>query len=173
MIIVLQYADEAAFPSLTADGLQRSLDIMSEAYLHIGIMINTMRTKIISASAHDAPTFSIRGNQLKNSENFTYLSSNISLSGDLTNESQRRINLASSAFVRRSKRVFGKQNLTIHTKIAVYYEVVISIISYGCETWVLCRRHIWLLESFHIRLPQLFTGLPGWHKMTHSEIKSI
>ena len=31
MIFALQYADGAAFPSLTADGLQRSLDVMSEA----------------------------------------------------------------------------------------------------------------------------------------------
>ena len=30
MISDLQYVDDAAFPSLTADGLQRSLDIMSE-----------------------------------------------------------------------------------------------------------------------------------------------
>ena len=33
----------------------------------------------------------------------------ISFSGDLTNEIQRRINLASSAFGRLSKRVFGKK----------------------------------------------------------------
>ena len=30
MISAIQYADDAAFPSLTADGLQRSLDVMSE-----------------------------------------------------------------------------------------------------------------------------------------------
>ena len=33
VITALQYADDAAFPSLTADELQRSLDIMSETYL--------------------------------------------------------------------------------------------------------------------------------------------
>ena len=30
VISALKYADDAAFPSLTADGLQRSLDVMSE-----------------------------------------------------------------------------------------------------------------------------------------------
>ena len=43
VISVLQYADDAAFPSLTADGLQRSLDIMSEIYLRAGLIINTRR----------------------------------------------------------------------------------------------------------------------------------
>ena len=44
MISGYQYADDAAFPSLTADGLQRSLDIMSETYIRAGLMINTTRT---------------------------------------------------------------------------------------------------------------------------------
>ena len=127
MIFALQYADDAGLPSLTADGLQRSLDVMSEAYLRAGLII---KAKILSSSSPDAPTFSINGNQHKNCENFTYLGSNLSFSGDLINEIQRRINLASSAFGRLSKRVFVNQDLTIHTNIAVYDAVVISYPSY-------------------------------------------
>ena len=119
MISALQYADDAALPCPTADGLQRSLYVMSETYLRVGLMINTAKTENHSTSSPDAPTFSIDGNQPKNSENFIYLGSNLSFSGDLRNEIQIRINLASSAFGRLSKRVFGNQNLTIHTKIVV------------------------------------------------------
>ena len=90
-----------------------------------------------------------------------------------TNEIQRRINHASSAFDRLSKCVFGNQNLTIHTKIVVYNAVVISTVLYGCETWVQYRRHIRLLESFHIRRLQLILGLRWWNKVTHSEIISM
>ena len=159
MISALQYADDAAFPSLTADGLQRSLDVMSEAYLLAGLIINTSKTEILSTSSPDFQTFSICGNQLTNSEDFTYLGSNLSFSGDLTNEIQRRIDIASSAFGRLSKRVLGNQDLEIRTKVAVYDAVVISTILYGCETWVPYRRHIRLLESFHIRRLQLILGL--------------
>ena len=67
--------------------------------------------------------------------------------------------------------MFSNQNLTIHTKIAVYYAVVISTILYVCETWVPYRRHIRLLESFHIRRLQLILGLRWGHKVTHSEIR--
>ena len=59
MMSTLQYADDAAFPSLTADGLQRSLDAMSETYLRAGLRINTTKTEILSTSSPDAPTFSI------------------------------------------------------------------------------------------------------------------
>ena len=168
----LLYTDDAAFPSLTADRLQRSLDIMSEAYLLAGLIINTTKTEILSASSSDSPTFSISGNPLEKSENFTYLGSNLSFSGDLISVIQRRINLASSAFGRLSKRVFGNPNLTILAKITVYDAVVISTILCGCETWVPYHRHIRLLESFHIRRLQLILGLRWWHKVTHSEIRS-
>ena len=74
MISALQYADDAAFSSLTADGLLRSLCVMSETYLRAGLIINTTKTEILSTSSPDAQTFTISGNQLlKNSENFTYL----------------------------------------------------------------------------------------------------
>ena len=48
VISALQYADDAAFPSLTADGLQRSLDVMSESKLRAGPIINTTKTEILS-----------------------------------------------------------------------------------------------------------------------------
>ena len=64
MISALQYANDAALPCLTADGLQRSLDVMSEAYLRAGLIINTAKTEILSTSSPDAPTFAISGNQL-------------------------------------------------------------------------------------------------------------
>ena len=65
IISALQNADDAAFPCLTADGLQRSIDVMSETYLRAGLMINTTKKEILSTSSPDAPTFSINGNQLK------------------------------------------------------------------------------------------------------------
>ena len=170
MISALQYADDAAFLSLAADGLQRSLDVMSEAYLRAGLIINTAKTVMLTTTSLDAPTFSISGNQLKNSENLTYMGSIISFSGDLTNEIQRRINLASSAFGHLSKRVFGNQD---HTKIAIYDAIVISAILYGCVTWVPCRCQIRLLESLHLRRLQLILGHRCWHKVTNSEIISM
>ena len=113
VISALQYSDDAAFPSFTADRLQRSLDIMSETYLSAGLIINTTKTEILSVSSPDDPTLSISGNQPKNSEDLTYLGSNISFYSDLTNEIQRHINHASSAFgplSKRSNQSFNQSN---------------------------------------------------------------
>ena len=60
-----QYAVYAAFPSLAADGLQRSLEVMSEAYLCIGLIINKMKAEIFSTSSSDAPNIPFVGISLK------------------------------------------------------------------------------------------------------------
>ena len=60
----------------------------------------------------------------------------------------------------------------MHTKIAVYDAVVISIILYGCEIWVPYHCNIRPLESFDIRRLQLILELRLWNKVTHSEIRS-
>ena len=65
MISSLHYADDAAFPCLTADGLQRSLDVMSETYLRAGLIIIITKTEILNTPSPDAPTFSIVGISLK------------------------------------------------------------------------------------------------------------
>jgi len=45
-IFELQYADDAALLSHTADGLQRNLDIIAEAYKCASLLINTKKTQI-------------------------------------------------------------------------------------------------------------------------------
>ena len=100
------------------------------------------------------------------------MGSNHSFSGDLTNEIQRHINLASSAFGHLRQRVFGNRNFMLHTRIAAYDAVIISTILHSCKSWVPHRCHIRLLESLHIRCLHLILGLRWWHKVTHFQNRS-
>ena len=54
LISSLQYANNVAFPSLTSDGLRHSPDVISEAHLHADLIVNAMKTQILSASSFDA-----------------------------------------------------------------------------------------------------------------------
>ena len=166
----LQNADDAAFPSRTADGLRRSLDVISKTSLRAGYFANTTKTDFLGAPSPDALTIFICGKQLWNSDNLTYFSSNLSFNGDQTDEIHRRINLASSAFGRKRENVFADRCLTILSMITVYNAVVIYTISYGCETSFPYHRHSRLLASFKIRHFQLILELRWWSKAIHSEI---
>ena len=111
-----------------SDVLQRSLDVISETYLSAGLMINATKMEILSAPSPDAPTFSNSGNQLKF---LKILLSWVQISHFLVTSQMRSkdaLILLHQPLSCLSKRVFGNQNLTIHTKIVVYYAVVISTI---------------------------------------------
>ena len=45
LISAIHYANDAAFPSLTSEGLQRSLDVISWTYLYAGHIVNATKTK--------------------------------------------------------------------------------------------------------------------------------
>ena len=73
LISTLLFADDVAFSSLTADGFKRSLDFISETYLRTGLIVNTMKTEVLSASPPDDPTFSIDGKAAKSLGKFNLL----------------------------------------------------------------------------------------------------
>jgi len=118
----LQYADDAAVPSHTPSGLQDNLNILADAYQRAGLTINTKKTEILSSGPHSSTplqlSFTVHGDILNTTQQFTYLGSILTFDSDLTNEIQQRIKLASSAFGRLAHRVFFNRNLTVSTKVA-------------------------------------------------------
>ena len=169
----LQYADDTALVSSTKEGLQRTIDAVSNTYSRAGLAININKTEVLSMceQEQEPQIFTINQQPLKNTEEFTYLGSVLTDSCDLTSEVQRRIGLAGAAFGRLSHRVFMNRNLTTTTKVSVYKAVCLSILLYGSESWVPYRRHLKKLEAFHTNCLQRILGLKWWHKVTHNEIR--
>ena len=175
IVFELQYADDAALPSHSTDGLQRNLNMLTDTYQRAGLAVNTKKTEVMAQTTGTrtpvTPQITVHGATLSNVSQFIYLGSLLSHDNDLTHDIQRRINLSSAAFGRFSQRVFYNKNLTISTKIAVYHAICVSTLLYGCESWVPYRRHIRALEAHHIRSLQKILGLRWWHRITHVEIR--
>ena len=135
--------------------LQHSLNALADAYQRAGLAINAKKTEILSLGSHPSPasqpSFTVHGDALNTTQHFTYLGSILASDLDLFHEIQQRIKLASSAFGRLGHRVFFNHNLSVATKVAVYKAICISILLYGCESWVPYRRHIKALEAHQIR----------------------
>jgi len=172
-IYELQYADDAAIPAHSVEDLQSSLNSLSTAYKCTGLLVNTKKTEVLSSAVtHDLPalSFSVYSDTLSNVQEFTYLGYILSDSCSLDSEVEHRIEAASSAFGRLTKRVFLNHNPAIPTKVAVYRAVCVSVILYGCDTWTLYRRHVKAFEAFHIRSLQSILGIRWWQKIPHTEL---
>ena len=90
---------------------------------------------------------------------------------DLDAEVQRRIGLAAASFGKLSTRVFYNKNLRLHTRVKVYKAIGLSILLYGCESWVPYRRHIKKLEGFHMRCTKRIIGLKWWDRVPHVTVR--
>jgi len=117
------------------------------------------------------PVFNIKDCPIANVDEFVYLGTVLNSKLDLSPDIQRRVRLASFAFGRLSQRVFLNRNLNLKTKMAVYMAVCVSTLLYGCEAWVLYRRHIKTLEQFHISCLQRMLRLRSWDKVPLVEIR--
>ena len=134
-IFDLQYADNAALPSHTPDGLQRQLDAISSAYSSAGLVVSSKKTEVLYLPSDSSlpPTFYISGDQLGLTEQFTYLGSIITSTCNLTADIQHRVNLTSASFERLSKRVFTNRDLSTGAKMGVYNAICVSTLLYACE----------------------------------------
>ena len=52
-------------------------------------------------------------------------------------------------------------------RMAVYKAICLSILLYGCESWIPYRRHIKALEAYHVCCLQSILGIHWWHRKTY------
>lgn len=71
---------------------------------------------------------------------------------DPANYIQHRIRLASSAVGQLVTCILLKKSINIRARLVVYNAICVSILLYGCESWIPYRHHIKMLELFHISL---------------------
>ena len=164
----MQYADDNATPTQTADDLQRTADSYNAAYELFGMQVNSDKTKALiqSPPGQNLPNsnITVNGQPLEEVDHFSYLGSILSKTPTCEKEIENRIRAAHSAFGRLSSRVFSNHALTIKTKIMVFQAVVLSTLLYACETWTLYRRDIKRLEQFQLqKLRQILKLRPEDH----------
>ena len=97
-------------------------------------------------------------------QDFTYLGANISRDGEITSEVTRRIARAARAFGCLRVPVFKNKDLSLATKKAVYRAVVLAVLLYGAETWVMKAVHTRRLNSFHNRCILTILGVTRYQQ---------
>ena len=100
---------------------------------------------------HIEPDITVNGTRLDVVDMFVYLGRAVSRDGSLEAEIYSRISKAATAFGKLEKRVWADRDITNNTKINVYRTCVLTVFLYSAETWTTHRRHIKLLEHFHLK----------------------
>ena len=150
----LLYADDADFLAHSEEDMQYIMDRFSHACTVFGLKISMTKTKVMFTPAigepYIEPNITVYGTRLDVVDTFVYLGSIMSRDGSLDAEIYSRISKEAVAFGKLEKRVWADRGITINTKLDVYRTCVLTVILYAAETWTTYRRHIKLLEHFHL-----------------------
>ena len=151
----LLFADDCALNASREQDMQHLVDRFAAACDNFGLTISTTKTEVMHQPApgipYHEPCITVKGQQLRAVENFTYLGSNLARTPSIDIEVQNRISKASSAFGRLRERVWDRRGIRTKTKLKVYSAVILTTLLYACETWTPYRRHLRQLHSFHLR----------------------
>ena len=95
---------------------------------------------------------------------FTYLGSTLSRAVKLEVEIISWIAKASSVFGRLRKNIWQRRGISFTTKLKVYRAVVVTNLSYACETWTVYSRHARQLNHFNMNCLCKLLKI-GWQDM--------
>ena len=124
----------------------------------------------LDIDGHETLAIRIREDELKQVNKFRYLGNTLTSKCDLDSEINSRIGAAAAAFGKLDSKVFCSHDLKLATKISVYMAVVQPNILYSAETWTLYRRHIRMLDRFHLRCLRKILRIQLSHGVRNTQV---
>ena len=100
--------------------------------MKFGLEINNSKTKIMKI--HQEGHFSIQGEVIEEVDNFRFLGSQITTSGDSSIEITNGITTAKSTTSSLGS-LWKSSKVSINTKVRLAKSLVWSVVFYGCESW--------------------------------------
>jgi hypothetical protein len=144
----LDFADDLALISETIKHLQAKTDRLVKYAGQVGLFVNVKKTEIMNIPTNPDQTITINGEQLKQSNKFTYLGSVISSENGSKADIKTRIDKARVAF-NSLHNVWNSKKLALKTKIRLYNSNVKSVLLYGAECWRTVKTETNQLNAFH------------------------
>uniref|UniRef100_A0A1I8HHL2 Protein kinase domain-containing protein n=1 Tax=Macrostomum lignano TaxID=282301 RepID=A0A1I8HHL2_9PLAT len=147
---VLGYADDLALLSSSVGGAQRQIDRLVEVASIVGLVVNTLKTEVLTVPADIPADLTCRGadgqtTRLARCQRFTYLGG---LVPHVEEDLRRRRGLAWAAF-RSIRAVLQSEALPDRQRARLWQAVVETVLLYNAETWTLTATLERQLDSAH------------------------
>src|SRR5438034_180842 len=135
----LRYADDIVLVAHSKEKLQEMLDIVDLYSEENGLSINIKKTESMVISEYENNRdnrITLKGNPIKQVENFKYLGTWITNDGKCDKDIKSRIAMAKDTFYKLTN-IFLNRNIRLSTKLNVLNTYVYSILLYASECWTI------------------------------------
>ena len=163
----LRFADDIDLMGDSEESLQDLTGRLERAASGYGMEISAEKSKILINGSNTVDSITMYGETLEQVTSFKYLGSMITSDGTSDREVQSRINAATSCMAR-LKSIWKSKDITVKTKIRLYKALVLSILTYGCESWTLRVDQERRIHAFDMKSLRRILGIP-WHAYKTNE----
>ena len=99
----------------------------------VGLKLNIQKTKIMASGA--TTSWEIDGETVETASDFIFLGSKITTDGDCSHEIKRRLLLGRKVITNLDS-IFKSRDITLPTKVRLVKAMVLPVVTYGCESWI-------------------------------------
>ncbi|XP_078682172.1 uncharacterized protein LOC144916725 [Branchiostoma floridae x Branchiostoma belcheri] len=149
----LDFADDLALLSENNQNLQHLTTKLEQFAGKVGLRISIEKTKTMEVGDRaDQPrlTISVYNTQVETVDQFTYLGSVLSNSGEVEPDISCRLGKAAAVF-RRMRTIWATSAIDLDNKLRLYNSIVLPTAIYASETWKCTAKLTKKLDVFHQR----------------------
>jgi hypothetical protein len=175
LISALLYADDTALLALSYDDLCEMIRVLDHVTCEWGLTISIEKTKIVVFGGcldDNRIPMMLRGEQIKEVDEFKYLGSVFTSDGTDTKDLDTRINKGWARFLRLKKEVWKQRGFNLNTKIHLYKLMVVPVILYGTESWVLTQTEEKKLEAAQMKMLRSILRIRWFHHASNTEVSN-
>ena len=140
----LDFADDIALLESTIPRAQEQLSRTAAAAEGIGLTISVPKTEYMTINCSSQPPLQVYGESINHVPDFKYLGS---LMASSYKDLLRRKALAWSTFWK-LERIWRSHIITIETKVRIFNTTCVTVLLYGCESWVISSEMESKINSF-------------------------
>ena len=146
----LRFADDIDLMAGSNTELQDLTNKLTDRATAYGMEVSTSKSKIMKNSLDNSPAnITMTGEPLEEVSNFKYLGAVLSKDGSCADEIRARITSALAAMARLSR--VWSSTISFKVKFRLYKSLVVSILLYGCESWVLLADSERRIQAFETK----------------------
>ena len=113
----------------------------------------------------------LRGQRVKQVEQFAYLGGVFTSDGKFTQDVEIRRTGATRAFGTFKRSLWGRRDMSVKVKMKIFTTVALPLLLYGTSTWALTRTEQRRLDTFEMRMLRNITGVRWDHFVRNEDIR--
>lgn len=165
----LDFADDLALLSSKFSDIQNKTQRLHNIAKQVGLKINTKKTKVMRLNTSVQDPVKIDDQQIEDTETFTYLGGIVTTEGGCDQDINSRLGKAKQQF-RRLKKIWNTSKLSLRTKVRLFNSLVISVLTYGSETWKTTEKDKKKLDTFQNRCLRQILRVRWPDKISNKEL---